>query len=590
MVGIITKAVNNIKVSSQILILALIGVTFLIIVSIVSIMALRNIGGELVNIAEKDIPLTNVVSKITEHQLEQAISFEKAMRFGGVVSDDAYAKKHYLLAKEKFKKLMHKVEKEIVEAEDMVESFLENTNDEELTKEFTHVNEALHAIEKEHEDFDRHVVEVFEFIEVGNLVAAKKLAEQIEMEEEQLNHELSELLHELEKFTSDAAIKAEHHEKSAIKSITILIAISLFLNVIMGLLVVGVISKAIKSSTNALKEVATGNTDIEIPGIGNKNEFGEIAKAIQTFKDNTIEKVKLEQERKLAEEQSVEKNKQAMNDIADKFERKVSSMINSVAAAATELNHTAESMGGNISEVDSKAQDAAKSSQETAQNVNTVASASEEMAASVKEISGQIGKSTEVVNEAVQKAENAESSAKTLEEATTQMGSVVDLIRDIAEQINLLALNATIESARAGDAGKGFAVVASEVKNLAGQTTKATEDISKQIEGVQSVSTQVSESLNSIKISVDKVNEYSGEISTSVGEQSSATNEIAKNMQIASAGTQKVTDNVSHITGSAAHAKESSLQMLDASQMLSKEAEQLSAEVSMFLSEIREGD
>jgi len=319
-----------------------------------------------------------------------------------------------------------------------------------------------------------------------------------------------------------------------------------------------------------------------------EDEFGIIANNIINFRANLKEAGRLASEQEIMKQRAKEEKKQAMHDLADKFDKKVSGMIHSVAAAATQLSQTAEAMGGNISDVGNKANDTAQSSQSTLQNVNTVASASEEMAASVREISSQVTKSTEVVNEAVRKAENAGTSAASLEKATTEMGSVVALIRDIAEQINLLALNATIEAARAGDAGKGFSVVAAEVKNLATQTTKATEDISKQIEGVQAVSSEVADTLNSIKISVDKVNQYSGGISAAVEEQSATTNEIAKNMQIASQGTQRVTENISHINEYAAHAKESSIQMLDASRMLSKEAEQLSSAVSIFLNDIRE--
>lgn len=320
-----------------------------------------------------------------------------------------------------------------------------------------------------------------------------------------------------------------------------------------------------------------------------KDEFGDLARNIVSFRESLKESDRMASEQELLKQRAEEEKKQTMHDLANRFESQVQGMINSVASAATELNHTAESMGANIGDVDDKSKHASTSSEKTSQNVNTVASASEQMSASVREISSQVAKSTEVVNEAVQKAENAESSAKSLEKATTEIGNVVDLIRDIAEQINLLALNATIESARAGEAGKGFAVVAAEVKNLANQTTKATEDISKQIESVQAVSAEVSEALSTIKLSVDKVNQYSGGISAAVEEQSATTNEISHNMQIAAQGTQEVNDNILGITKLASHAKESSLQMLDASKMLSQEAEQLNSAVSVFLSEVRGG-
>ena len=278
-----------------------------------------------------------------------------------------------------------------------------------------------------------------------------------------------------------------------------------------------------------------------------------------------------------------------MHDLANRFEQSVQGMLNSVAAAATQLSHTAESMGNNVNDVDSKTQYVSNSSGRTSQNVATVAAASEEMLASVNEISSQVIKSTEVVNDAVRKAVHAESSARSLENASNEIGSVVKLIRDIAEQINLLALNATIESARAGEAGKGFAVVASEVKNLSNQATRATEDIASQIENVQSISSEVSDALNAIKSAVDKVNEYSGGISAAVEEQTATTYEITKNMQVASQETQEVTSHISDITNLASNAKEASNQMLEASQGVSREAEKLNVAFANFLNEVRHG-
>lgn len=366
--------------------------------------------------------------------------------------------------------------------------------------------------------------------------------------------------------------------------------ISIILTVVVGLYLLMMTVRSFSSLHVDIMNTADKKYDEALElNPDHSDEFGNLAKNIMNFRKNLKEADRLSSEQDMLKARSEEEKKQAMHDLAKKFEDQVSEMINSVAAAATELTHTAESMGGNISDVNSKAKNASISSQQTAENVNTVASASEEMSSSVKEISSQVTKSTEVVSEAVKKAEDAESSAKSLEEATIKIGDVVGLIRDVAEQTNLLALNATIEAARAGEAGKGFAVVASEVKNLASQTTKATEDISQQIANVQNVSAEVAEALSAIKKSIDNVNQYSGGISAAVEQQSATTNEISHNMQTAARGTQEVNDNISKITESASHANESSMQMLDASRMLSREAEQLSSAVALFLSEVRGG-
>lgn len=369
--------------------------------------------------------------------------------------------------------------------------------------------------------------------------------------------------------------------------ISTLIVIAVF--AVLSILFSKGISSPITKMVKIMRDIAAGNAAVEIPGLDRKDEIGEMAKALQVFKENILEKEKLEKDRKLAEIKAEEDKKKAMNDLASRFEQSVQGMLNSVAAAATQLSHTAESMGNNVNDVDSKTQYVSNSSGRTSQNVATVAAASEEMLASVNEISSQVIKSTEVVNDAVRKAGHAESSARSLENASSEIGSVVKLIRDIAEQINLLALNATIESARAGEAGKGFAVVASEVKNLSNQATRATEDIASQIENVQSISSEVSDALNAIKSAVDKVNEYSGGISAAVEEQTATTYEITKNMQIASQETQEVTSHISDITNLASHAKEASIQMLEASQGVSREAEKLNMAFANFLNEVRNG-
>lgn len=343
----------------------------------------------------------------------------------------------------------------------------------------------------------------------------------------------------------------------------------------------------LQSSIQEMVQLSQGNLNVEISGLEKKDEIGAMARAMQIFKENAQKNLALEEERIAGQVRAQEEKKEAMQELAQRFEQRIQGIISSVAAASTELLQTAQALSGAIEDANDKAHSVARSADATTGNVQTVASAAEEMTASVKEISSQVSKSTQVVADTVAKAEHADSNAKELEGAAQQIGHVVQLIQDIAEQINLLALNATIESARAGDAGKGFAVVASEVKNLATQTTKATEEIATQIEGIQVISKSVVEALNAIKSSIDHVSEYAGGIASAVEEQSAVTDEIAANMQTAAAGTNDIRTNINEVTSKASSAKEASLSVLEASQSLSREAETLSREVAEFLFEIR---
>jgi methyl-accepting chemotaxis protein len=209
------------------------------------------------------------------------------------------------------------------------------------------------------------------------------------------------------------------------------------------------------------------------------------------------------------------------------------------------------------------------------------------MSSSVREIANQVSRSNEVVAEAVRRAAKADEAAQSLSIVSQSINDIIKLIQEIASQISLLALNATIESARAGEAGKGFAVVASEVKNLAHQTTTATKDIAKQIEAVQNASKDVSEVLISIKDAIAHVSQYSSGIASAVEEQSAVTNEIAVNMHAAAQGVEKIHTNIGEITTSTSSADNSTKEVLQASQTLSREAEKLSGEVSEFLQAIK---
>lgn len=274
-------------------------------------------------------------------------------------------------------------------------------------------------------------------------------------------------------------------------------------------------------------------------------------------------------------------------ELADKFEKNVKGIVSTVASAATQLSQTAEELTRIMGDTSHIVQSAASGASQTTANVQSVASAAEEMTASVREISSQLQTSNNMVQDSVKKAESADQQAASLSGATNKVKEVIGLISEIAGQINLLALNATIESARAGDAGKGFAVVASEVKNLANQTNKSVEEITRVIEEMNIASDEIVGSLKGIKEAVQNISSSTSTIAAAVEEQSATTNEIARSMQSAAEGTQVISVNLNEVQQSSSHAESSSEQVSGASRELSKQAEQLNVEVDNFLKMIR---
>ena len=246
-------------------------------------------------------------------------------------------------------------------------------------------------------------------------------------------------------------------------------------------------------------------------------------------------------------------------ELADSFETNVKGVVDSVAAASTELQATSESM--------------AATAEETNNQATAVAAATEELASSVNEISQQVNRSSNIASVAVGEADRANEMVKGLANAADQIGTVVELIKDVADQTNLLALNATIEAARAGDAGKGFAVVASEVKNLANQTGKATEEISSQIGAIQSATQDSVTAIEGIAKTIGEINEITTSISAAVVEQNAATDEVASN--------------ISGVTTASSETGQAASQTLEAARELSTQGEKLGIEVDKFLEQTR---
>ncbi|MDP6707062.1 MAG: methyl-accepting chemotaxis protein [Alphaproteobacteria bacterium] len=377
---------------------------------------------------------------------------------------------------------------------------------------------------------------------------------------------------------------------AAIDSLTMLMLViglvGLVAIVAIGYFLARSVSRPIVDMTGAMSVLAEGDKTVEIPAQDRADEVGDMAAAVQVFKDNMIRNDELLAEQE-AERAAREARAKRVEDLTGSFDTGVGDVLKTVASASTELDGTARSMSETASDTTDKASAVAAASEQTTTNVQTVASATEELSASIAEINRQVLQSTEITVEAVRQAESTNETVQSLDTAAQKISEVVDLINDIAGQTNLLALNATIEAARAGDAGKGFAVVASEVKNLATQTAKATDEIADQITAMQEETRGAVSAIQGISGTIEKINEIATTISSAVEQQGAATSEISRSVAEASRGTQEVSGHIAGVSQAATDTGEASGHVLDASRELSQQSETLRQIVEKFLADVR---
>lgn len=347
------------------------------------------------------------------------------------------------------------------------------------------------------------------------------------------------------------------------------------------------ISKPIIGMTGAMQSLASGNTNISIPGVGRGDEVGVMAGTLQVFKNNLEETERMREEQARAKERAEQQRKVELQQLASQFEQAVGSIISIVASASTELSATAESLTETAKATSDRSASVAAASEQASANVQTVASAAEELTCSVREIANQVQTSSTMTNKASVEAGRTSEQVHDLAKAAERIGGIIDLINNVASQTNLLALNATIEAARAGEAGRGFAVVAQEVKQLAEQTAKATAEISDQITGIQNSTREAISRIEGITKTIAEVDSIATSIASSVEEQGSATQEIARNVHQASLGTQEVAKNITGVQASAESSSAASSQVLSAARDLSQQAEALQVEMHRFLDKVR---
>ena len=338
--------------------------------------------------------------------------------------------------------------------------------------------------------------------------------------------------------------------------------------------------------TGVVSELAAGKHDVMIPAIGRDDEIGTMATSLQVFKEALVAKEAADKSAGVEADAKIKRG-QRVDRITGDFETVIGGIVEIVSSASSALEASADTLTSTAARSEELTSVVAAASDEASTNVQSVASATEEMASSVNEISRQVQDSARIASEAVSQAQGTNERVAELAKAAARIGDVVELINQIADQTNLLALNATIEAARAGEAGRGFAVVASEVKALAEQTSKATDEISQQIQGIQSATQESVGAIREIGNTIGRMSEIASAIAAAVEEQGAATQEIARNVQRAAQGTQQVSLNIADVQRGASRTGSESSQVLSAARSLSSESNRLKLEVSKFLGAVR---
>jgi methyl-accepting chemotaxis protein len=364
-------------------------------------------------------------------------------------------------------------------------------------------------------------------------------------------------------------------------------AIAALLVLGMTMLIVRRVTKPLKAVTETLTVLAAGTTDVEVQHSDRHDEIGAIARTVGVFKNNRIERHQLEAERINADRLAMDRRKAELNQFVEDFRTKISGIIERVLSSSGQFEKDAKQLSVTAHATAEMSGQSASASRQVSEHVRNAAAASNELSQSIVEISRRVQESNSVTADAVKQADATDERMTELSAAGNRIGDVVKLITSIAEQTNLLALNATIEAARAGDAGRGFAVVAQEVKILAGQTAKATDEISAHIVNMQRATGESVGAIKAIGLTIERISGITTSISSAVEQQGVATQSIAEGVQAAASGTLDVADNIEHVAKNARETGTTSGLMLKSARELSDVSTHLKAEVEKFLDSVR---
>jgi methyl-accepting chemotaxis protein len=345
------------------------------------------------------------------------------------------------------------------------------------------------------------------------------------------------------------------------------------------------IVKPLGTITKAMHELATGNTEITVPGRDRKDELGKLASALEVFLENATQRTKLEETARLEREREQMRQKQ-LEKLVLEFRGMIANVMTTLGREIASMRGASDNLAEAATTATSRAHSASEASEGASTNTQTVAAATEELGISIREIASQAQRASSIVEEATKAAKATDADVGSLAEAAQRIGQVVDMIRAIADQTNLLALNATIEAARAGEAGRGFAIVAQEVKSLAMQTAKATQEIADQVSSVQGSTEAAVLSIRAIGNRMEEINSLTTTIAAAVEEQEAATREIAHNVSLAADGSRLIANNASGVTEAAGQTQQEARRVQNTSDELTLVSKNLEEAVEAFLKDV----
>ncbi|MEO9274755.1 methyl-accepting chemotaxis protein [Marinomonas sp. 5E14-1] len=506
---------NNLKIAHKISILTLAQIIVVTMLGTMTLSQMKNIGKEVVDIAEIDVPLTNMLTTIAEHQLQQVISFERSAFEASLILAGKGKQEAVLREVEASKKLAGKIEKEIKEANLLVENAVENAQTQFTEDKFSDFSKVLKTIEEhyitlynETETITGKIVngEVLDFIDEIHL---------LEKHQEEFDHELLSALHQIQAFTATSAKHAEEYELNAIYMISVGLVISIIVSILLSMIIGRIITKPIIELKNQLEEVSNGDGDLTV----RLNKIGkdEVASVSRSF-DRFVEKL------------SVTMLQIGTSSVALQELSKISvDLMNQNDKNIQEQGHETEMVTHAVTEM-------SLATDEISQSTAKASNLAEKVKHSVEEGKDSAATTQKIINQMAHEVSKTSNDLEALAEETENIGTVLEAIQGIAEQTNLLALNAAIEAARAGETGRGFAVVADEVRTLAQRTQEATVSIQALIEKLQLGAKDAVASMLAGNQKTEECLKYSNETVSIFNEAFEAVNSISDlNIQIAAA-------------------------------------------------------